>query len=444
MKKLLLMLLAVAGMVCTASAENITKRIFVKTDANFQQYQGDGLAVHAWYTDGTGDVYTQDTDNEKMATFTDFNPSDAKGLWFKDIVFDASKTIRFFVYKKGNTSWHSSDASQKELNSSSGINSYTWTSSDNGELALDETPVSYYAYLYDGTNWTQQSLSTEDYMTYYTTIDNQTSFNSSLELLIAPSLAFDSDFSSYKWCMMYRPYSENQTVGFSNQIALNGGCYGSSNQNILKLNAAAKYVLHYYPLGWTYSLEPYIERTISDGYATFSSDYDVAIPEGVTAYYATAAEAGTVTMTSISNGIPSAQGAFLKASDGTYKFTSATTTETSTTNLLVKGTSDGVAASVSGTTYNYVFASQGNELGFFEVNSAITQSMTGKAYLQTTSSIKPAGARVAIVFDEESTGIETVKGEGAALNGCYNLSGQRVAQPAKGLFIVNGKKVLVK
>jgi len=26
----------------------------------------------------------------------------------------------------------------------------------------------------------------------------------------------------------------------------------------------------------------------------------------------------------------------------------------------------------------------------------------------------------------------------------YNLAGQRVAQPAKGLYIVNGKKVIIK
>lgn len=44
-----------------------------------------------------------------------------------------------------------------------------------------------------------------------------------------------------------------------------------------------------------------------------------------------------------------------------------------------------------------------------------------------------------------STGINAVKREAITNNGeYYNLAGQRVAQPTKGLYIVNGKKVIVK
>jgi hypothetical protein len=46
-------------------------------------------------------------------------------------------------------------------------------------------------------------------------------------------------------------------------------------------------------------------------------------------------------------------------------------------------------------------------------------------------------------FGGEATGIEAVKTTKA--NGeYYNLAGQRVAQPTKGLYIVNGKKVVIK
>ena len=46
----------------------------------------------------------------------------------------------------------------------------------------------------------------------------------------------------------------------------------------------------------------------------------------------------------------------------------------------------------------------------------------------------------------EPTGIETVANsqEVNANSKFFNLAGQRVAQPTKGLYIVNGKKVLVK
>lgn len=64
-----------------------------------------------------------------------------------------------------------------------------------------------------------------------------------------------------------------------------------------------------------------------------------------------------------------------------------------------------------------------------------------KGYLKVDA---PAGARLNIVFNgDETTGIETVK-SAKADNQYYNMSGQRVAQPTKGLYIVNGKKVIKK
>ena len=52
-------------------------------------------------------------------------------------------------------------------------------------------------------------------------------------------------------------------------------------------------------------------------------------------------------------------------------------------------------------------------------------------------------------FDGETTGINAINGEGFTVNGSvYNLAGQRVANgqkpTAKGLYIINGKKVAIK
>lgn len=58
----------------------------------------------------------------------------------------------------------------------------------------------------------------------------------------------------------------------------------------------------------------------------------------------------------------------------------------------------------------------------------------------------PAGAKArAAVFDDEPTGIKSIitthfEGEDAV----YDLQGHQVAQPTKGLYIVNGKKVVIK
>lgn len=55
----------------------------------------------------------------------------------------------------------------------------------------------------------------------------------------------------------------------------------------------------------------------------------------------------------------------------------------------------------------------------------------------------PAGAR--LMFFDETTGISEVMGNTEKASGnYYDLQGRRIAQPQKGLYIVNGKKVFVK
>ena len=65
----------------------------------------------------------------------------------------------------------------------------------------------------------------------------------------------------------------------------------------------------------------------------------------------------------------------------------------------------------------------------------------GKAYLEIA---KGEGARnLAIVIAGETTGIKAIETAKAA-NGIFNINGQRIAAPQKGLYIVNGKKVVIK
>ena len=69
-----------------------------------------------------------------------------------------------------------------------------------------------------------------------------------------------------------------------------------------------------------------------------------------------------------------------------------------------------------------------------------------KAYLSVDNSKIDASAHeIAIIFDNgDVTGIEEMKNQKTIDGGFYNLAGQRVAQPTKGLYIINGKKVIFK
>ena len=79
-------------------------------------------------------------------------------------------------------------------------------------------------------------------------------------------------------------------------------------------------------------------------------------------------------------------------------------------------------------------------LAFYKVNSSGTWCAAGTAYLKVA---KVGGAPDYIPFGE-TTGIENVSHEAVINNQYYTLDGRRVAQPTKGLYIVNGKKVIIK
>ena len=56
-----------------------------------------------------------------------------------------------------------------------------------------------------------------------------------------------------------------------------------------------------------------------------------------------------------------------------------------------------------------------------------------------------ANARMYPVFiDEDATGIEQPTADNSEAGETYNLNGQRVAAPTKGLYIRNNKKVIIK
>ena len=89
------------------------------------------------------------------------------------------------------------------------------------------------------------------------------------------------------------------------------------------------------------------------------------------------------------------------------------------------------------------FVATGNELVTPNENS-ILKSL--RCYFTVPATPVTPARSLTFDVDEEggTTSINTVQGSGFRVNGYYNLNGQRVAQPTKGLYIVNGKKVVIK
>lgn len=180
----------------------------------------------------------------------------------------------------------------------------------------------------------------------------------------------------------------------------------------------------------------------SIGMATFCANVPVSVPAGIEAYAATVNDAKTaITLTKIESGeIPANTGVIIKGAAGSVvEFTALSSAPAAVTTDLV-----GVTTKTTMTAGDYILYNNGGTAEFRKVTA--TDLAANKAYLPASKLVGGA-ARIAINFaDDETTGVNTVKGSELKIkdNAYYDLSGRRVAQPTKGLYIVNGKKILVK
>ena len=190
------------------------------------------------------------------------------------------------------------------------------------------------------------------------------------------------------------------------------------------------------------------------GYATFSSTYavDFSKAAGLAAYTAKVNGGNqTITLTKIADGIvPANTGVVLKGAAGEYTGTITTTEAVIENNDLVAATKE-IASLATETTVdevkykNYILNVVDQTPGFYQ--AAGKKVAAGKAYLQVPAETVTGAKTLTIVWnDGETTGIEenyefgTMNSDAAT----FDLSGRKVANPAKGLYIKNGKKFIVK
>lgn len=171
----------------------------------------------------------------------------------------------------------------------------------------------------------------------------------------------------------------------------------------------------------------------ADQYKTYVPTENLVVPTGVKAYIATGESSTTLTLTSVPK-IKAGTPVILNAEKANYSFEVTNDEVTySKTNLLQ--ISDGTVTSGV-----FVLAKIDGNINFYKwMGGALS---AGKVYVPA-----PAAASrdfLDFVFDNETTAIESVVKTQKVDGQYFNLAGQRVAQPTKGLYIVNGKKVVIK
>ena len=97
-----------------------------------------------------------------------------------------------------------------------------------------------------------------------------------------------------------------------------------------------------------------------------------------------------------------------------------------------------VKTEVTGGNGNYVLQNQGEGPMFYRVGDTSFAIPAGKCWLTLPASLQG----VAAFQLHRPTGIETLPLSNLDANTLYDLSGRRIGQPAKGVYIVGGKKVV--
>ena len=246
--------------------------------------------------------------------------------------------------------------------------------------------------------------------------------------------------------------SENATYGSGSTSAANGSVTITVSGNTKQFHIYPDGTAYIKSVSLTYStlsytnycttIPPVSVTVTSAGYATFACDFslDFTGVDGITANTASV-NGSTVTLTPVTK-VPAGAGIVLSGSEGTYYVPVTTETVNALSNNELVGVTEEttVEATADGKT-NYILSNETSGVGFYKASGAKLRA--NHAYLSTTGNSGSGSVKEFLGF-AETDGIATVSTATENEGTWYNLAGQRIARPTRGLYIVNGRKVLVK
>ncbi|MBR7048539.1 MAG: hypothetical protein IKI16_01635 [Prevotella sp.] len=457
MKKLLLLCLLIVGGVSSSMAQRSEDgkiKVFINLDQSLIestdywnnvkiQYWGDGITSGIATSSGTIEL---------------------DGLTWYEFKFDASVyagKIKFYVFDGEETG--EPFGSHRTSNYESTISNDTFFKITWGSWGqyCNINKQSGRMFIYNSDNQLSIPMSTDSNTSFSTSIDNQTTTASPFHFAIAADYAYKND-GTLDWngqqSNYYRASEKAGKVLDFNDVE-SYSCWRNNGENDL-FNIGG-YPFHYdivfnRPTNWddcTISVYPYFTRTLpsaAEGYATFSSTYDV-IPDGnlTAVQYASEVNSSTGHITwedFPATGIKAGNGALLTGTAGeTYKFTPASSAVATGGNYLKAITSKTQLPQTSDGNTNFILTLVGTDVGFYKVNKNKSWCSAGTAYLAVPG---VTSARDFFALDGETTGIANVEinaNDNFDANApIYNLAGQRVGKNYKGVVIVNGKKMILK
>ena len=170
-------------------------------------------------------------------------------------------------------------------------------------------------------------------------------------------------------------------------------------------------------------------------WATYVPTEDVLFPSEVKAYVVTNVSEGNATATQVES-VTAGTPVIVNGDAGTHTLIKYANASAPTANMLL--VSDG---NVTGDGTIYVLAVQDGQAGFAPLSNGKKLS-EGKAYLKVENA---SGAKINFVTDGEATDIRNIENAVDFSDGnWYNLQGVKVTSPQRGIYIHNGKKVVIK
>lgn len=193
-----------------------------------------------------------------------------------------------------------------------------------------------------------------------------------------------------------------------------------------------------------------INIATEEGFGTFYTDKNYVLPQGLTAFGYTSIDGNNTLTKSVEyvagDIVPANTAVVVKGAKGSYNYynTEEAATKTIEKNLLKGVTTDTRIEATSGVKRYILTRADDGILAFYRTNTGNINVKANRAYLEVPTTMAVAS----FSLEGTATGINNVVTT-AAKQGIYTISGVRLnATTTKGLpagiYIVNGKKVIVK